>query len=99
MLLGGSAAYSQENRSEIFVDFRVNSTQIDSGYKENADRISELISFCVRFRRTRPSISSMYPFAVPHRPKEVINSTGCWQGNAWNPLKSSYAARWNYPTV
>lgn len=45
MLLGGSAAYSQENRSEIFVDFRVNSTQIDSGYKENADRISELISF------------------------------------------------------
>lgn len=45
MLLGGSAAYSQENRSEIFVDFRVNSTQIDSGYKKNTDRISELISF------------------------------------------------------
>ncbi len=44
-LLGCTAAYSQENRSEIFVDFRVNSTQIESGYKDNATRISELINF------------------------------------------------------
>lgn len=45
MLLGCTAAYSQENRSEVFVDFRVNSTQIESGYKDNATRISELINF------------------------------------------------------
>ncbi len=44
-LLGCTAAYSQENRSEIFVDFRVNSTQIESGYKDNAARISELVNF------------------------------------------------------
>lgn len=44
-LLGCAAAYSQENRSEVFVDFRVNSTQIESGYKDNATRISELINF------------------------------------------------------
>ncbi len=44
-LLGCTAAYSQENRSEVFVDFRVNSTQIESGYKDNATRISELINF------------------------------------------------------
>lgn len=45
LLLGGGYSYSQERNTEISVDFRVNSTQIDSGYKENADRISELISF------------------------------------------------------
>lgn len=44
MLLGGSAAYSQENRSEIFVDFRVNSTQIDSTYGNNAERLQEITS-------------------------------------------------------
>lgn len=44
-LLGCTAAYSQENRSEVFIDFRVNSTQIESGYKDNATRISELINF------------------------------------------------------
>lgn len=45
MLLGCTAAYSQEKRSEVFVDFRVNSTQIESGYKDNTTRISELINF------------------------------------------------------
>ncbi len=44
MLLGGSAAYSQESRSEIFVDFRVNSTQIDSTYGNNAERLQEITS-------------------------------------------------------
>lgn len=42
MLLGGSTAYSQENRSEIFVDFRVNSTQIDPAYGNNAERLQEI---------------------------------------------------------
>lgn len=42
MLLGGSAAYSQESRSEIFVDFRVNSTQIDPAYGNNAERLQEI---------------------------------------------------------
>ncbi len=42
ILLGGSAAYSQENRSEIFVDFRVNSTQIDPTYGNNAERLKEI---------------------------------------------------------
>ncbi len=45
MLFGCSSVYSQETRSEIFVNFRVNSTQIESGYKDNAVRISELLSF------------------------------------------------------
>ncbi len=44
-LLVCSWGYSQEERSEIFVDFRVNSTQIERGYKDNASRISEIISF------------------------------------------------------
>ncbi len=45
LLLGTGYAHSQERDTEISVDFRVNSTQIDSGYKENTDRISKLISF------------------------------------------------------
>ncbi len=42
MLLGGNAAYSQESRSEIFIDFRVNSTHIDSTYGNNAERLQEI---------------------------------------------------------
>lgn len=45
LMLFGCAAYSQENRSEFFVGFRVNSTQIESEYNDNATRISELINF------------------------------------------------------
>ena len=43
-LLGACGAYSQKKRSEIFVDFKVNSVQIDPGYMDNAARISELNS-------------------------------------------------------
>ncbi len=48
ILLGDSAAYSQENRSEIFVDFRVNSTQIDSTYGNNAERLQKITSVLQR---------------------------------------------------
>ena len=43
-MLGACGAYSQKKRSEIFVDFKVNSVQIDPGYMDNAARISELNS-------------------------------------------------------
>lgn len=42
MLMGVPSLYSQESRSEIFVDFRVNSTQIDSTYANNAERLQEI---------------------------------------------------------
>ena len=42
MLMGVLFLYSQESRSEIFVDFRVNSTQIDSTYADNAARLQEI---------------------------------------------------------
>lgn len=41
-LLWASAAYSQENRSEVMVDFRVNSTRIDPTYGNKAERIREI---------------------------------------------------------
>ncbi len=50
ILLGCDTAYSQENGREILVDFRVNSTRIDSGYRDNADRISELVNFLRQVR-------------------------------------------------
>ncbi len=44
-LLGGVCAYSQEYRTEIIVDFRMNSTQIEPEFNDNTLRISQLISF------------------------------------------------------
>ncbi len=43
--MGIKYAHSQERNTEIFVDFRVNSTHIDTLYRNNTERISELISF------------------------------------------------------
>ena len=37
--------YSQESLKEICVDFRVNSTVIDSGYSDNAIRMQEMLEF------------------------------------------------------
>ncbi len=41
MLVSG-VVYSQESRTEIFVDFRVNNTHIDLAYGSNAERIEEI---------------------------------------------------------
>ncbi len=46
LLLGTCHAHSQERgTTEFFIDFRVNITQIDSSYRDNAVRLSELSSF------------------------------------------------------
>ena len=45
LLLSAGIAHSQENRTEISVDFRVNSTVIDFAYSGNIDRIQEIIDF------------------------------------------------------
>ena len=51
-LLCAMGAYGQEeNRTEICVDFRVNRTNIDSSYSDNAVRIQEIISFLQEIRR------------------------------------------------
>lgn len=48
LLLGTSYAHSQEKNTEVLVDFRVNSTHIDTDYKNNSERIANLISFLQR---------------------------------------------------
>ena len=45
------ATYSQERRTEICVDFRVNSTVIDSAYSDNAVRMQEIIEFLRNIRQ------------------------------------------------
>lgn len=45
LLFGVGIAHSQESRTEICVDFRVNSTVIDSAYSDNAARMQEIIEF------------------------------------------------------
>ena len=51
LLLGIGIAHSQENRTEISVDFRVNSTVIDFAYSGNIDRIQEIIDFLRAIRQ------------------------------------------------
>ena len=43
--------YAQEKRTEICIDFRVNSVVIDSAYSENAIRMQEIIDFLEAIRR------------------------------------------------
>lgn len=45
LLLGAGVAHSQESRTEIYIDFRVNSMVVDSTYSANATRIQEIIDF------------------------------------------------------
>lgn len=40
-----SILYSQENRTEIRVDFRVNSTILEKDYRDNGEKIIEIVSF------------------------------------------------------
>ncbi len=49
-ILVSSVAYS-ENRTEIRVDFRVNSASIDRDYGENTERLSEITSFLQRIEQ------------------------------------------------
>lgn len=51
LLFGAGVAHSQENRTEICVDFRVNSTAIDSAYSDNAVRMQEIIDFLRTIRQ------------------------------------------------
>lgn len=45
LLFAGAMAYSQENRREFSVDFRVNNSVIDRNYGNNAVQLSEIVSF------------------------------------------------------
>ena len=51
LLCIGNRAYSQDNRTEIRVDFRVNSASIDRGYSQNTVRLSEITSFLQRIEQ------------------------------------------------
>ena len=51
LLLSVGIAHSQETRTEISVDFRVNSTVIDFAYSGNIDRIQEIIDFLRAIRQ------------------------------------------------
>lgn len=43
LLFGVGIAHSQERHTEICIDFRVNSTVIDSAYSDNAARMQEML--------------------------------------------------------
>ena len=51
LLFGVGVAHSQERHTEISVDFRVNSTVIDSVYSDNAVRMQEIIDFLRTIRQ------------------------------------------------
>ena len=45
VLAGLLVSHSQERRTEVCIDFRVNSTVIDSSYSDNAVRMGEMVDF------------------------------------------------------
>ena len=51
LLFSVAIAHSQESRTEIFVDFRVNSAVIDSTYSNNAARLQEIIDLLGNIRQ------------------------------------------------
>ena len=51
LLFGVGVAHSQERHTEICIDFRVNSTVIDSAYSDNDVRMQEIIDFLRTIRQ------------------------------------------------
>lgn len=51
LLFGVGIAHSQESRTEICIDFRVNSAVIDPAYSDNAARMQEIIDFLRAIRQ------------------------------------------------
>ena len=51
LLFGAGVAHSQERHTEICIDFRVNSTVIDSAYSGNAVRMQEMVEFLRTIRQ------------------------------------------------
>lgn len=51
LLFCTGVAHSQERRTEISVDFRVNSITIDSAYSDNAARMREIVTFLQNVRQ------------------------------------------------
>ena len=96
LLFGLCATYSQERRTEICVDFRVNSTVIDSAYSDNAVRMQEIIEF---LRNIRQDSTIKFPSVVLHHPKATTSLTASWHEVALQLLKISFASRWIFPTV
>lgn len=45
MLLGCTQGFGQENRKEVCIGFRVGSGTLDTAYGDNAERLSEVVSF------------------------------------------------------
>lgn len=50
LLIGATAAHSQERHTEFSIDFRVNSASIDTTYSDNAVRMQELKQFIGKLR-------------------------------------------------
>lgn len=50
LLFSTGVALSQEIRTEIYIDFRVNSSVIDSAYATNADRMQKIVEYLRKIR-------------------------------------------------
>ncbi len=53
LLLSFYIVSAQERRTEVMIDFRVNSTHIDASYRNNAERISKLVALLQNIKADR----------------------------------------------
>lgn len=99
LLFGAGIAHSQENRTEICVYFRVNSTVIDSAYSDNAARMQEIIDFLRTIRQDSTINIVEVSFCGAASPEGATNSTASWHEVVLQPLKDLFARRWIFPTA
>ena len=74
LLFGVGISFSQEKRTEICVDFRVNSAVIDSSYSNNAVSLQEIVEFLKKESPVvqQPVITEPDPITQEYEPKEPI---------------------------
>ena len=96
-LFGVGIGYSQQRRSEICVDFRLNSMVIDPSYSDNAARMQELVEFLRSLRQDSTTRIVEVFFAVQLLLKVAISLIASWQEDGLRLLKSLFARKCLFP--
>lgn len=99
LLFGVGIAHSQERHTEICIDFRVNSTVIDSAYSDNAVRMQEMLEFLRTIRQDSTINIIEVSFCGAASPEGSYQLNRKLAQGRLSALESSSAVRWIFPTA
>lgn len=88
MLLWSISSYSQESRSEVFVDFRINSIRIDQAYGNNAERLREITDILQGVLNDPAVEIIQLSFCGTASPEGSYQLNKNWRKGVWKPLKN-----------